>query len=121
MTDDRPEVAVAGRDGDAGEALARLLEVAGFWVRRLDADGARALAGSPGPAALVLDLERPNDNLRVLEGLRADGAALVVAVVGASELNARFARESGADVVVRRPFHLDDLADALRAAIAGAP
>ena len=97
-------------------ALARLLYGAGFDVTRVDDVSALlAASGAAAPDVAVLDDDRLDSALRMLDRLRAETALahLPALVVGRSTAHRTAALRQGADDFVVRPFDDEDLVERL--------
>jgi diguanylate cyclase (GGDEF)-like protein len=98
-------------------ALARLLNGAGFDVAPVDDVPALLAASGPaGPDVAVLDDDRLDSVLRMLDRMRAEAALahLPTVVVGRSTARRTAALRQGADDFVKRPFDDEDLVERLR-------
>ena len=121
------DVLVVNRDRDAGELVARLVELTGVRARRSsDPAGVVGELGGGGIAAVVVDTRGTGaqDAFEVLEAVRAGAAGVrdtSVILLAESDVDRLPAFRAGADGYVTRPFHADDLIDAVRAALARAP
>lgn len=107
---------VANDDPDACEVVARVLELDGHEVTRIDHQEAVAgIVNSIGATGLVLDLVDGGlgANLEALERMRRKpgpgGREVRVVLIGAQQSQAAFAWQSGIDGFVLRPFHADEL------------
>jgi two-component system, OmpR family, response regulator QseB len=102
-----------------GEAIRAGLKREGFtvdWVR--DGAAGAGVLGTEHFDLLLLDLGLPgSDGLRLLQGLRARGAALPVLIITARDaVSDRVAGlDAGADDYLIKPFDLDELAARIRA------
>ncbi len=109
-------VLVVNDDPDACEMLVRMIEARGF--RAIGATSPDDATGGllPNlPRCIVLDLEAGGigTNLKVLDLIRSHNDKRVssarVVLCAATAKNRSFSFQSGADSVVVRPFHIDDL------------
>lgn len=109
-------VLVVNDDPDACEMLVRMIEAKGF--RAIGATSPDDATGGllPNlPRCIVLDLEAGGigTNLKVLDLIRSHNDKRVssarVVLCAATAKNRSFSFQSGADSVVVRPFHIDDL------------
>jgi PAS domain S-box-containing protein len=101
------------------EVVCRMLEDSGY-VALAAADGPSALEllGARAVDAVVLDLSMPGmSGVQVLAAIRAERPALPVIVVSGAERDR--ADAVGASSFLAKPFHFDELAAALDAALAG--
>jgi CheY-like chemotaxis protein len=120
----RPLVLVADDDPSIRVLIAALLAEEGFACTAV-ANGEQlvCLLGSVRPAVVVLDVQMPVlDGYGVMARLRADAALGAIPVVAVS---AQAGREqmlaAGCRAFVPKPFDLDDLVAAVRAAVAPGP
>jgi DNA-binding response OmpR family regulator len=114
-------VLVVNDDPDACEMLVRMIDAKGFR-----AVGANSPDDATGgllpylPRCIVLDLEAGGigTNLKVLDLIRSHSDKRVssarVVLCAATARNRSFSFQSGADSVVVRPFHIDDLVAQIR-------
>lgn len=121
-----PRVLVVRDDPDSCELLVRLLGVAGFEVERADdfLSMTRVLAERPPFACVVLDVGAGGGigaNLKLLDTLRGSGDRAVattrVVLISTGARSDLFSWQAGADELVTRPFHIDDLVAAIRRAL----
>jgi DNA-binding response OmpR family regulator len=117
MTEELAAVVVANPGGSELELLARVVTAAGFRACPVEAGDAAVVTAvrDEGAQAVLLDLGI--DNLATLEALRASDdaatAAARVLVLGDGPANGRLAWQAGSDGLLIRPFHIDELRDAL--------
>jgi DNA-binding response OmpR family regulator len=110
------KVLLVNDDADAGEMLARFLDAAGYRVASApSAAAAMDRMQSELPRVVVLDISAGGvgSNLKLLDQIRTHDDQRIadarVILCAASPKNRPFSLQSGADSVVVRPFHLDDL------------
>ncbi len=119
-------VLIADDEEPLAETVAFIVREAGYTpLIALHGREALELARARRPALLILDLMLPYlDGEAVIAALRADAkgdgtsAPPIVVMTGASLPRARAA---GADTVLRKPFHLEDLEVVLRRFLAPEP
>ena len=111
-----PVVLVVNDDEDACEMLVRMVGARGFRAMgATSADEATGRLVTELPRCIVLDLEEGGigTNLKVLDLIRSHGDKRVntarVLLCAATAKNRSFSFQSGADGVVVRPFHIDEL------------
>jgi DNA-binding response OmpR family regulator len=121
-------VLVVDDDRDACELVARIVEAAGWGAARAHSgeEAISALTGGRPPfAAMVLDFVEGGTEagLRVLEEVRRrpELADVGVVVIPASRYDKEIAWRAGADAVLVRPFHADDLVNELYALFTRTP
>ena len=123
-TDASWRVLVVNDEPDACELLVRLLSHAGHDVERnRDATelNERLMMGTP-PDVIVLDVAAGGigGNLKLLDTVRGSRvekvAATPVVLVAAAASSAMFSWQAGIDEFLVRPFHADELVDAVAAA-----
>jgi DNA-binding response OmpR family regulator len=120
-------VLVVNEDQDACELVARLVEWAGYRaVRSHDVVGVVDRLADEPPVALIVDSLGTGiaTAFKVLDDVRADGPDVKetpVIILAATDTNRLFAYQSGVDGYVVRPFHADELVEALRAAVDRSP
>jgi DNA-binding response OmpR family regulator len=109
-------VLVVNDDPDACEMLVRMIDAKGFRaVGATSPDDATGGLLPHLPRCIVLDLEAGGigTNLKVLDLIRSHNDKRVssarVVLCAATARNRSFSFQSGADSVVVRPFHIDDL------------
>lgn len=118
---------VVNDDADAGELIARLCESIGLdTTRSTDADAAIALVGTEAFDVVVLDLllAGVTTALRVLDEIRdltVGSAGAGVVIIAATDTNRLFAFQSGADGFIVRPFHAEELLEAVGDVLARTP
>lgn len=105
-------------DPDILEALAEILEVEGFEVRRAR-NGQEALEqlGPPAPKLILLDLMMPvMDGWEFVQRLphRHSGQAIPIVILSADRNVAAKAKELGAVGYLAKPFELNDLLELVR-------
>jgi DNA-binding response OmpR family regulator len=116
-------VLVVNEDQDACELVARLVEWAGFRAQRShDVVGVVGQLAEQRHAALIVDSLGTGiaTAFKVLDDVRADGPEVQetpVIILAATDTNRLFAYQSGVDGYVVRPFHADELVEAVRAAV----
>jgi two-component system KDP operon response regulator KdpE len=116
-----PGVLVIDDDPSVRVALAELLDEAGFKVSSASNgySGLR-LASLERPRVVLLDLGLPElSGLDVLRELRGSAETREVAVIVITGYSSRIAeaRVAGADLVVEKPFDLDELLAAVHTAV----
>jgi DNA-binding response OmpR family regulator len=111
-----PLVLVVNDDDDACEMLVRMVGTKGFRaIGARSADEASGRLVTDLPRCIVLDLEAGGigTNLKVLDLIRSHGDKRVntarVLLCASTAKNRSFSFQSGADGVVVRPFHIDEL------------
>ena len=111
-----PVVLVVNDDEDACEMLVRMVGARGFrTMGATSADEATGRLVTELPRCIVLDLEEGGigTNLKVLDLIRSHRDKRVntarVLLCAATARNRSFSFQSGADGVVVRPFHIDEL------------
>lgn len=118
-------VAVVDDEAQVRAALRRLLRLADYDVATYDSgDAFLASLAQDMPDCALLDVNMPGlGGLQVLERLRADGVALPVVVITASDDPAieRGALQAGALRVLRKPCSNDELLAAIRFALQSTP
>ncbi|MFT3773997.1 MAG: response regulator [Minicystis sp.] len=120
-TDIHPRILVIDDEPDICETLESVLSLAGYAVSTA-ASGAAAIERAKGEAfdLVITDLRMPGlsgvDTVAALKRLNPRMAAIVVSGY-ASEEAARLCCEEGAAQIVDKPFDLDDLLRAVRAAL----
>jgi DNA-binding response OmpR family regulator len=120
-------VLVVNEDQDACELVARLVEWAGFRADRShDVVAVVGQLAEERPAALIVDSLGTGiaTAFKVLDDVRADGPEVKetpVIILAATDTNRLFAYQSGVDGYVVRPFHADELVEAVRAAVGRSP
>ena len=114
-------VVVANTDPTVCEVLGRVVESGGHEAVRVTDAGlvSGAVLSAPAEAA-VLDLEAANvEQLRALRGGGSDrGASARVVVISSGPANSLLAWQAGADAVLTRPFHADELTAAVAESLA---
>lgn len=119
-----PRVFVMNDEPDACELLVRILRRAGNVVDRGRDFGDlsdRLVMGTP-PDVVVLDVAAGGigANLKLLDAIRGSGdpdvAATPVVLVTAAASSAMFSWQAGIDELLVRPFHADELVEAVAAA-----
>jgi DNA-binding response OmpR family regulator len=118
-------VLIAEDEEPLAETIAFMVREAGYTpLIALHGRQALELARARQPALLIVDLMLPYlDGAAVIAAVREDaqgtgaGAPALILMTGASPVRARAA---GADVVLRKPFHLADLEQVLRRFLAPA-
>jgi DNA-binding response OmpR family regulator len=117
---------VVADDPDAGETIARLFEHSGFTASQVDDVDAAVTAvegDDPEVDLVVVDFRHggTTQGLKLLDRVRGhdDGGIAQVRVIMTTDLdeNRVFSWQSGVDGFLIRPFHADDLIDAVRAAL----
>ncbi|MCU0267877.1 MAG: response regulator [Acidimicrobiales bacterium] len=115
-------VLVVNDDRDAGELLVRLLERAGWATGRAGGlDGALGELDGGRFDAVVVDFLGAGiaTSFRLLDAIRSGAdAQLPVLILATTDTNRLFAFQSGADAFLTRPFHADELLEALGSATA---
>jgi DNA-binding response OmpR family regulator len=119
------KVLVADNDDQSAEITRRVLERVGFTVDRaqdLDDAMARLAISKPPFACVVVDFDEASaQTLKLLEAIRASDDAEVVTtpvvICADIDANRRFSWQSGADGFIVRPFHIDDLLQAVQSSI----
>lgn len=112
-------ILVVNDDADACELVARLVESAGWPAARktdLGGVGATLAAGSFGGVVIDSLSCGVTEAFKVLDEIRGGGGSvrdLPVVILASSDTNRLFAYQSGADGFVVRPFHSDELLDAV--------
>ncbi|WP_334142703.1 response regulator [Rhabdothermincola sp.] len=121
-------VLVVDDDPDACELVARIIESAGWGAARAHSaeEAMSALVGGQPPfTALVLDFVGAGTDaaLGVLEEVRRrpEVADVAVVVVAASRYDRDRVWQAGADGLLVRPFHADDLVNELYAVFTRTP
>lgn len=114
-----PLVLIAEDEEPLAELVRFVVGEAGYApLVALNGREALELARGRRPALLIADLMMPYlDGSELIAALRADaaaGGASVPPIVLMTAANMARAREAGADVVLRKPFHLADLEALLR-------
>ena len=116
----RVTVVVASTDPTVCEVLGRVVESGGHEAVRVTDAGlvSGAVLSAPADAA-VLDLGAANvEQLRALrEGGTDRGASARAVVISSGPANSLLAWQAGADAVLTRPFHADELTGALAEAL----
>lgn len=131
-TDEAPHgptrVLVVDDDPDACELVARIVEAAGWAAARAHSgeDAISALVGGQPPfTAVVLDFVGAGTeaSLQVLEEVRRrpELAEVAVVVIAGSRYDREVVWQAGADGVLVRPFHADDLLNELYAVFTRTP
>ena len=118
-------VLVVHDDPDGCELLVRILTVAGREVSRAHdfLEMSDVLQDPPAPDCIVLDVSTGGigENLKLLDAVRQhrdpEVAAARVVLVSPGASSAMFSWLAGIDEFLKRPFHADDLIEAVRAAI----
>ena len=123
---ERALVLIAEDEEPLAETVAFIVREAGYTpVIALHGRQALELARARHPALLIVDLMLPYlDGAAVIAALRADAkgdGAFAPAIILMTGANPARARAAGADVVLRKPFHLADLEQLLRRFLAPAP
>ena len=118
-----PIVLVVDDDPDILEALAEILEVEGFDIRRAR-NGQEALERlvAPAPNLILLDLMMPvMDGWEFAQRMhqRPDVADIPIIVLSADRNVGTKAREIGAVGHLAKPFELNELLDLVRSSLAG--
>lgn len=113
-------VLVVGDDAGSNELLSRLLNARGFRTAKATTpEEAMSRVGELLPRCVILDLAAGGigSNLRVLESIRASGDRKIsqtrVVLVARSTNNRGFSFQSGVDAFLVRPFHADELVEAV--------
>lgn len=112
-------VLIAEDEAPIAEALAYLVEDYGY-IPILAAHGREALelARSRHPRLIITDLMMPiMDGVELIKALRADAASngqIVPPIIVTTAGGLRRAEEAGADVVLRKPFNIEDIEALLR-------
>jgi DNA-binding response OmpR family regulator len=123
-TDAGGAVLVLNEDTDACELVARLCEHAGFdVVRFFDPASVVDQLAEGGIAGVVIDALGTGistafsvlDQIRSAEAKIRDTAVIILA---STDTNRLFAYQSGVDGYLVRPFHSDELVEAVRATLA---
>ena len=114
-----PLVLIAEDEEPQAEIVVFVVREAGYTpLVALNGRQALALARDSRPALLITDLMMPYlDGSELIAALRADaaaGGASVPPIVLMTAASMAAARAAGADVVLRKPFHLVDLEALLR-------
>ncbi len=118
-----PVVLVVDDDPDILEALAEILEVEGFNIRRAR-NGQEALQRleAPLPQLILLDLMMPvMDGWEFAQKLhqRAEGSDIPIIVLSADRNVGTKAKEIGAVGHLAKPFELNELLDLVRTSLSG--
>ncbi len=119
-------VLIAEDEEPIAEAIALIVEDAGY-TPLLAAHGKQALelARERRPALVITDLMMPLlDGAELIAALRADAAQddhIPAPVILMTAAGLKRAYEAGADVVLRKPFELDDLEQLLFRYLGGPP
>jgi DNA-binding response OmpR family regulator len=123
--DDGPvgTILVFNHDADAAELVGRLIEHAGFGALRFgDPAGLVGQLAEGGVTAVVIDALGTGISaaFELLDAIRADqaGRETPVIILAATDTNRLYAYQSGVDAFVVRPFHADELIEAVRTTIA---
>jgi diguanylate cyclase len=123
----RPRLILIAEDvADTRHALARILASRGYRVLEAgDGEQAVRMALVERPDAVLMDIAMPRtDGFRALERLRADPAtaAIPVAALTARALaeDRRRVAAAGFDLMLAKPFRIQEVLDAVRTLLAGA-
>jgi CheY-like chemotaxis protein len=111
MTDSDAWVLIVEDDDDLRDALADIVEDAGYPVRTA-ADGREAVASARlhPPAVVLLDLQMPvMDGQAALAALRQLPGHIPVVFMSAGVRAKEAARQSGADGYLEKPFVVEEL------------
>lgn len=119
-------VLVVHDDPEGCELLVRILSVAGHDVTRAHdfLDMSDVLHDPPEPDCVVLDVSAGGigGNLKLLDAIRQHRdpivAATRVVMVATNAASAMFSWQAGIDEFLQRPFHADDLLNAVSEALA---
>lgn len=116
----RPVVLVVEEDEHVYDLLSEFLASCGFSVYGAgQGDELLALVEQLHPQAVILDLESPLSLARQLRAYDPGHRLPILLVTGRVELRLEGeARAAGCDGVVRKPFHLDQLAEELHRVMA---
>ena len=122
--DDGPvgTILVFNHDADAAELVGRLVEHAGFGALRFgDPAGLVGQLAEGGVAAVIIDALGTGISaaFELLDAIRNDqaGRDTAVIILAATATNRLYAYQSGVDAFVVRPFHADELIDAVRTTV----
>lgn len=117
--DGRPTILVAEDDTGLRDIVVEILEASGYDVVPAD-DGRQAIeylaSADEVPAAVLLDLMMPIcSGWECLRAMKADDRLAYIPVVVMSELEMSELERapSGADLFLRKPFHVDELLDTI--------
>jgi DNA-binding response OmpR family regulator len=119
-------VLIAEDEEPLAETVAFIVREAGYMpVIALHGRQALELARARHPALLIVDLMLPYlDGAAVIAAVREDArgnGAFAPAIILMTAASAARARAAGADVVLRKPFHLADLEQLLRRFLVPSP
>jgi DNA-binding response OmpR family regulator len=120
-------VLVLNPDADAGELVARLVELAGYpALRFLDQASLIDQLAEGGVTAIVIDSLGTgiSSAFEALEAIRAGSPAsrdTAVIILATTDTNRLYAYQSGVDAFLVRPFHADDLVGTVRIVLARSP
>ena len=113
-------ILVLNHDVDAGELVARLVELAGYPALRFNDLGALVdQLAEGGVAAVLVDSlgTGVSSAFEVLDAVRNGPPATAgtpVVILASTDTNRLYAYQSGVDFYLVRPFHGDDLVEAVR-------
>ena len=117
--DGRPTILVAEDDTGLRDIVVEILEASGYDVVPAD-DGRQAIeylsSADEAPAAVLLDLMMPIcSGWDCLRARKADDRLAYIPVVVMSELEMSELERApaGADLFLRKPFHVDELIDTI--------
>lgn len=117
--DGRPTILVAEDDTGLRDIVVEILEASGYDVVPAD-DGRQAIeylaSTNEAPAAVLLDLMMPIcSGWECLRAMKADDRLAYIPVVVMSELEMSELEHApaGADLFLRKPFHVDELVDTI--------
>jgi DNA-binding response OmpR family regulator len=117
-------ILVLNPDADAGELVARLVELAGFpALRFLDQASLIDQLAEGGVTAIIIDSLGTGISaaFEALEAVRAGPPAsrdTAVMILATTDTNRLYAYQSGVDAYLVRPFHADDLIGTVRTTLA---
>ena len=120
-------VLVLNPDADAGELVARLVELAGFAALRFtEREGLLEQLSEGGVTAVVVDSLGTGISpaFELLDAIRSGDARTAdtpVVILAATDTNRLYAFQSGVDAYLVRPFHADELMETMRSTINRSP
>lgn len=113
-------VLIAGDDANANELLSRVLVLRGYrtvTATSAEAGGQRAVEQLPRVAVVDLGGKGISASLKLLDFFRSHDDPRVsrcrVIIIAKSSANRAFCFQSGADEFLQRPFHANDLVEAI--------